>query len=78
VTIYSLEDVEYNYPKLKFTVRVSSGTYIRSLAEDIGQKLCTGAYMSALRRTQVGQLDIKNGLKVEDLSLSAIEKHLQK
>src|SRR5262249_16180543 len=46
VEIYQITDVKYEYPKLKFTTKVSSGTYIRSLAEDIGQKLSTGAYLS--------------------------------
>ena len=39
VTIYSIEDIDYKYPKLRFITEVSSGTYIRSLAEDIGQTI---------------------------------------
>lgn len=54
VKIYGITDVRYSYPKLSFTVKVSSGTYIRSLAADIGEQLGTGAYLSDLRRTQVG------------------------
>ncbi len=65
VTIYSISDIQYKYPKLSFITEVSSGTYIRSLAEDIGQKLGTGAYVSALRRTKVGKFDIKNAVKLE-------------
>ena len=53
VTIYANDFVDYNYPIVRFTSRVSSGTYIRSLAEDIGRELGSGAYMSALRRTSV-------------------------
>ncbi|MDO5475427.1 MAG: tRNA pseudouridine(55) synthase TruB, partial [Candidatus Saccharibacteria bacterium] len=45
VTIYSIEVLEYNYPMLKIRCEVSSGTYIRTLAEDIGKKLGTGAYL---------------------------------
>lgn len=60
VTIYEITDVNYDYPKLKFTAKVSSGTYIRSLAEDVGETLGTGAYLSSLRRIQVGQFSIKN------------------
>lgn len=78
VTINSIKNVHYKYPKLSFVTEVSSGTYIRSLAEDIGQKLDTGAYLSALRRTQVGKLDLKTALKLEDLTLLSIEEHLQK
>jgi len=58
VVIYEIKDVSYNYPKLSFTARVSSGTYIRSLAEDIGEKLGTAAYLSGLRRTKVGDFDV--------------------
>ncbi|HET9411300.1 MAG TPA: tRNA pseudouridine(55) synthase TruB [Candidatus Saccharimonadales bacterium] len=54
VTIYSLELVSYAYPALKIACAVSSGTYIRTLAEDIGTILRTGAYTSELRRTTVG------------------------
>lgn len=63
VTIYSITDVEYSYPEVKFTTKVSSGTYIRSLAEDIGNELGTGAYMSGLRRTEVGRFSIADALK---------------
>lgn len=78
VTIYELQTTNYEYPKLRFTVRVSSGTYIRSLAEDIGKKLGTGAYVSSLRRTKVGGFDIKNSLDLENLKMDKIQKNLQK
>lgn len=67
VTIHSLEMVEYSYPELKIRTHVSSGTYIRSLAEDIGRELGTGAYCSALRRTVIGELKIEDATKVIDL-----------
>jgi tRNA pseudouridine55 synthase len=69
ITIYSLELTDYSYPKVKFTVSVSSGTYIRTLAEDIGAKLGTGAYLSALRRTQVGDFKINDATKLPDINL---------
>jgi tRNA pseudouridine55 synthase len=78
VKVYELTDVEYVYPTLKFTAKVSSGTYIRSLAEDIGEKLGTGAYLSALRRTQVGQFDLTNATKIEDITGAEISHLLQK
>lgn len=58
VTIHKLEVLNYEYPSLSIKTRVSSGTYIRSLAEDIGEKLGVGAYLSGLRRTQIDQFDI--------------------
>jgi tRNA pseudouridine55 synthase len=77
VTIYELEMLDYAYPLLKIRAKASSGTYIRSLAEDIGEVLGTGAYLSSLRRTQAGEFDLKNSLKVNNLSLSAIQRGLQ-
>ena len=77
VKIYEITNVKYDYPKLSFTVSVSSGTYIRSLAADIGEKLGTGAYLSALRRTQVGKFDLTHALEISNLSLSNIQNHLQ-
>ncbi|MBR2543537.1 tRNA pseudouridine(55) synthase TruB [Candidatus Saccharibacteria bacterium] len=61
VTIYNIEILDYNYPKLKIKCHVSSGTYIRTLAEDIGKALGTGAYLTALRRTKIGNYDLNKG-----------------
>ncbi len=72
VTIYTLELVDYTYPELKVRAHVSSGTYIRSLAEDIGSTLGVGAYCSELRRTQIGDMSIENALTVEQ-ALQATE-----
>ena len=58
VEIYNIEILSYDYPELKIRTHVSSGTYIRTLAEDIGHKLGTGAYLTALRRTQIGDYSI--------------------
>lgn len=60
VTIDSLEIVSYGYPNLKIRTHVSSGTYIRTLAQDIGEKLGTGAYCSQLNRTSIGQYNLEN------------------
>lgn len=78
VTVYSLQFTEYKYPKLKITTSVSSGTYIRSLAEDIGQKLGTGAYLSELRRTRVGQFDIKDAARLDQLNKANLASRLVK
>lgn len=65
VTIYSLELIDYEYPILRIRTHVSSGTYIRSLAEDIGKTLGTGAYCAQLRRTKVGEWSVEGAMKVE-------------
>jgi len=58
VMIYSLELLDYSYPELKIRAHVSSGTYIRSLAEDLGAELGVGAYCSQLRRTKIAEYSI--------------------
>lgn len=58
VTIHSLELIDYSYPELTIRTHVSSGTYIRSLAIDIGEALGTGAYCRELRRTKIADWDV--------------------
>ena len=60
VEIYSIDILDYHYPELRIKVHCSSGTYIRTLAEDIGKALKTGAYLTALRRTEVGKYSIND------------------
>lgn len=60
VTISRLQLVSYEYPYLKCICDVSSGTYIRSLVEDIGKTLKTGAYCTKLRRTRIGNHQISD------------------
>ena len=69
VEIFSFEILDYNFPILKVRTHVSSGTYIRSLAEDLGDKLGCGAYCSKLRRTKIANLDVSNAIKLEDLGI---------
>lgn len=66
VEIYSLEVLSYNYPNLAIRTHVSSGTYIRTLGEDIGKALDTGAYLTSLRRTQVGSYKVSNAITLAD------------
>ena len=65
VTIHSLELLDYAYPSLKIRTHVGSGTYIRSLAVDIGKALGTGAYCHALRRTQIADWSIADAQQLE-------------
>ena len=62
VKIYSIDILNYNYPELKIRVHCSSGTYIRTLAEDIGEALGTGAYLTALRRTNIANYSVDDAL----------------
>ncbi|PJE65386.1 tRNA pseudouridine(55) synthase TruB [Candidatus Saccharibacteria bacterium CG10_big_fil_rev_8_21_14_0_10_47_8] len=74
VTVHRLQVTEYKYPKLKLIAEVSSGTYIRTLTEDIGQKLGTSAYLSALRRTEVGSFNVKDAINLEELTPGTVSK----
>lgn len=67
VTVHKLELLSYEYPEVQILTHVSSGTYIRTLAEDIGKSLETGAYLTALRRTVVGKYDIKDAVALPDV-----------
>jgi tRNA pseudouridine55 synthase len=67
VHIYSNTLTSYAYPIVKFTSEVSSGTYIRSLVEDAGKLLGTGAYMADLRRTRVGRFRLEDAVTVKAL-----------
>jgi tRNA pseudouridine55 synthase len=69
VQIYHNTFASYDYPYVQFTSEVGSGTYIRSLVEDLGKELGTGAYMCALRRTQVGAFNIANAHQVTEPEL---------
>jgi len=62
VTIYSIKLLSYDYPKLELECEVSSGTYIRALARDIGAKLGTGAYLNNLKRTRIGSYKLVDAL----------------
>ncbi len=69
VTINRLELLDYAYPEVKFVADVSSGTYIRSLVEDIGQALGTGAYTIALRRTAIENSSVKEALSPKEVNI---------
>ncbi len=60
VEIYSIDILDYHYPYLKIRCHVSSGTYIRTLAEDIGNKLGTCAYLTSLRRLSIHNYKVEN------------------
>jgi len=64
VNIKNIDLLEYKYPLLKIKVNCSSGTYIRSLAEDIGKTLGTGAYLSDLLRSRVANFKIENSIRL--------------
>ena len=64
-TIYEFEITRIALPEIDFRVQCSKGTYIRSLAFDFGNALNSGAYLSALRRTKIGNYDVNHGITPE-------------
>ena len=75
VHIDRIELTSYEYPDVRFTAEVSSGTYIRSLVEDVGKLLETGAYMNGLRRTKVGKYSLESAISPEDITPEIISAH---
>lgn len=65
VQIKSLELLDYAPPKARFTAKVSSGTYVRTICHEAGKKLGCGAYLSGLRRTRVGYYSVDNAITLE-------------
>ncbi len=66
INIYSIEIMELDMPRLTLRVSCSKGTYIRSLAMEIGTALQSGAHLSALRRTRSGGYRVEDGWQLED------------
>lgn len=69
IQIYSIQLQVYEYPILKIHIHCGSGTYIRSLARDIGLRLHSNAYLQALRRTKIDHWDIKNAHTLEKITI---------
>jgi tRNA pseudouridine55 synthase len=77
VEIYELTILSYEYPKLELAIRCGSGTYVRSLGRDLAISLGTGAVMSALVRTRIGQFTAADGISPADLTLEQLNEHVQ-
>lgn len=72
IEIYNIKLIEINNLEIVFEVSCSKGTYIRSLCEDIASKLGTVGYMKALNRTAVGEFNIENSIKVDEVDSSKV------
>lgn len=71
IKIYDLRVISYDYPELKITANVSSGTYIRTLAEDIGADLKTGAYCKQLRRMSIDGWNVSDAKTLVELGITS-------
>lgn len=72
INIYGLSILEYRWPLVTLLVKCGSGTYIRSLAHDLGKKLGTGAYLFNLNRTLVGKFALEGAVQLENLSENSL------
>jgi tRNA pseudouridine55 synthase len=68
VKIYEISILEYKFPYLKIKVKCSGGTYIRSLANDIGKKLGCGSYVKELVRTKIGEFSLEKAIELSRLN----------
>lgn len=76
IEIYKIDLNKYDKNIINFVVSCSKGTYIRSLCEDIAEKLNTVGYMKNLKRLQVGKFNIKDAVYIDDIDLENINEYL--
>ena len=68
INIYEFKITEFNLPNISFKISCTKGTYIRSIARDFGERLGCGAVLSKLRRTEIGNYNVEDAFKVNDLA----------
>ncbi len=78
VSIFGLEVVSYDYPILRLQVSCSKGTYIRSLAADLGEALKCGGYVRELRRTRVGALTLAQAVSLEEIRAATSDGRIER
>ena len=78
IKIYSLNLLKYNPPFIDFETKCSSGTYIRSLAHEIGEKAGCGGHLSALQRTDISYLNIKESYTLDEIASMASQNKINK
>jgi tRNA pseudouridine55 synthase len=76
ITIFSVQLIRYDFPELELRVHCSSGTYIRSLAVDLGKALGTGGYVEELRRTRIARIEVEKAIKIEELTAENLEQKI--
>jgi tRNA pseudouridine55 synthase len=73
IAIHAIEVLSFEMPKLVIKIKCSKGTYVRSLANDIGSALGSGAYLANLKRTRIGDFYVEHAMKIEEFQLSGQE-----
>lgn len=72
IEIYETEILDYTFPKLNLKINCSTGTYIRSIAHDLGEDLKCGGYLTALKRAKIGEYFIDDAIDLEEVSAGRI------
>lgn len=76
IVIHSIDVLRYDWPILRLDIGCGKGTYIRSLARDLGVALGTGGHLASLVRTQVGPFSLESSRRLDDLPEPLLEEHL--
>jgi tRNA pseudouridine55 synthase len=76
IKIFYIKIKKYIWPKLQLEIHCSSGTYIRTIANDLGKELDCGAYLEELRRTAIGNYTVKRAKKVKEIAQNTWKKYL--
>lgn len=77
VIFFGLEILSYEWPLLKLSVHCSNGTYVRSLAHDLGEKLQCGGLVGGLRRTAVGEFSVVDAVSLDEVNPGTIGNYLK-
>ena len=77
VQVYGITVLKYEWPLLSLRIDCGRGTYIRSIARDLGETLSVGGYLTALRRTRVGPFGVSNGVTMERAMEEGAGPHLR-
>jgi tRNA pseudouridine55 synthase len=76
VRVYGIELLDYAWPLVRVRIDCGRGTYIRSIARDLGEALGVGGYLTELRRTRIGDFDASRSITIERLEADGVEAHL--
>jgi tRNA pseudouridine55 synthase len=76
VVVHRLELLRYDWPELDLLIECGRGTYIRSLARDLGESLQTGGYLTALRRTRIGPYEVEQAMGIDQLTPERVSQGL--
>ena len=79
IHVYEFTLEGFHHPEVDFRVRCTKGTYVRTLCHDIGKSLGCGAHLAALRRTQCGDIHVKDAIRMEtimEMSLAELQAHI--